>query len=182
MLGPPLVLLLAAAPAAQAAPVSGAWVLTRSTLAYSASHLLHHSRGVSHAARGKAACSGEACDILVAAPVTSFDSGDSNRDLHMLEVTRGLKHPLVVVRARLAPRPDGAAKELLADVQVEFAGETVDFPSLRFRIVENTGTSVRMTGTVPATLSAFHIKPPSLLAMPLKDRIPVRLDLGWEKQ
>jgi hypothetical protein len=30
--------------------------------------------------------------------VKSFDSGDSNRDLHMLQATRGAQFPLVTVR------------------------------------------------------------------------------------
>jgi hypothetical protein len=38
---------------------------------------------------------------LIAVPVKSFDSGDSNRDLHMLQVTRGAQFPLVTVRTRL---------------------------------------------------------------------------------
>ena len=33
------------------------------------------------------------------APVKSFNTGDANRDLHMLEATRGAEFPLVVVRA-----------------------------------------------------------------------------------
>jgi len=34
----------------------------------------------------------------------TFDSGDSNRDLHMIQVTRGAQFPMVMVRARL-PKP-----------------------------------------------------------------------------
>src|SRR5579871_4589041 len=83
------------------------WVLKQSTLTYHVSHPLHQSEGVSHAARGKGVCHDGQCDFLVAAPVKSFDSGDSNRDLHMLQATRGAQYPLVSVRVKL---PETALK------------------------------------------------------------------------
>src|ERR1700685_4060914 len=77
------------------------WVLELSTLSYHVSHPLHQTDGVSHAARGKGTCHAGQCDFLIAVPVKSFDSGDSNRDLHMLQVTRGGEFPIVTVRTRL---------------------------------------------------------------------------------
>src|SRR4249920_3379395 len=77
------------------------WVLDQSTLTYHISHPLHQSEGVSHAAKGKGVCHGGQCDFLIAAPVKSFDSGDSNRDLHMLQAVRGAQFPLITVRTRL---------------------------------------------------------------------------------
>src|ERR1039458_6859634 len=77
------------------------WVLGASTLSYLVSHPLHESVGVSHDARGKGVCHGGQCDFLIAVPVKSFDSKDSNRDLHMLQVTRGGQFPMVTVRVLL---------------------------------------------------------------------------------
>ena len=91
---------------ALALPLSAAagdsqWVLEQSTLTYHVSHPLHESEGVTHAARGKGVCHAGQCDFLIAVPVKSFDSGDSNRDLHMLQVTRAGQFPLVTVRTLL---------------------------------------------------------------------------------
>jgi len=77
------------------------WVLKQSTLTYHVSHPLHQSEGASHAARGKGVCHEGQCDFLIAVPVKTFDSGDSNRDLHMIQVTRGAEYPMVTVRTRL---------------------------------------------------------------------------------
>src|SRR5437870_1545384 len=77
------------------------WVLERSTLTYHVSHPMHESEGVSHAARGKGVCHAGECDFLIAVPVKSFDSGDNNRDLHMIQVTRGGQFPVITVRTRL---------------------------------------------------------------------------------
>ena len=78
------------------------WVLQESTLSYHVSHPLHEIDGVSHAARGKGVCHEGQCDFLIAAPVKSFDSGDSNRDLHMIQAARGAQFPMVTVRTRLS--------------------------------------------------------------------------------
>jgi hypothetical protein len=40
---------------------------------------------------------------------------------------------------------------------------------------------VRITGTVPALLTDFGIDPPSLLAIAVKNEIPVRLDMTWHQ-
>src|SRR6202795_395638 len=73
------------------------WVLEQSSLAYHVSHALHQTDGVSRAARGKGVCHAGQCDFLIAVAVKSFDSGDSNRDLHMLQAARGGQFPLVTV-------------------------------------------------------------------------------------
>ena len=72
------------------------WILQQSSLTYHVSHPLHQSEGVSHEARGKGVCHQGQCDFLIAVPVKSFDSGDSNRDLHMVQAVRGAQFPLGV--------------------------------------------------------------------------------------
>src|SRR5690242_8037954 len=78
------------------------WALVQSTLSYHVSHPLHQVDGVSHGARGKGVCHDQQCDFLIAVQVKTFDSGDSNRDLHMQQVTRAAEFPMVQVRTRLA--------------------------------------------------------------------------------
>src|ERR1019366_1737273 len=132
-----LAFLLLASPLAAA---DGQWTLEQSTLTYHVSHPLHESEGVSHAARGKGVCQAGHCDFLVAASVKSFDSADSNRDLHMLQVTRG----------------------------AQFAGQTVQYKQIAFERVTQ-GTQARISGIIPATLSDFKIDPPSLLGVAVKN-------------
>src|SRR5271169_6110854 len=156
------------------------WVLEQSTLTYHVSHPLHQSEGVSHAARGKGVCHAGQCDFLIAVPVKSFDSGDSNRDLHMIQVTRGAQFPMVTVRTRL-PETASAQATLHADLEVQFAGQTAQFKQVPLQLVTQ-GNEVRISGTIPATLADFKIDPPSLLAVPVKNEIPVRLDMTWRPQ
>ena len=156
------------------------WVLEQSTLTYHVSHPLHQSEGVSHAARGKGVCHAGQCEFLIAVPVKSFDSGDSNRDLHMLQVTRGAEFPMVTVRTRL-PEAASASAIVHADLEIQFAGQTADYKEVSFQLVTQ-GTATKISGTIPATLSDFKIDPPSLLALPVKNEIPVRVEMTWHPQ
>ncbi|HMD96865.1 MAG TPA: YceI family protein [Terriglobia bacterium] len=156
------------------------WVLDQSTLAYHLSHPLHQTDGASHAAKGKGVCHAGQCDFLIAVPVKSFDSGDSNRDLHMLQVTRGAEFPMVIVRTRL-PEEESASATIHADLEIQFAGQTVVYKQVPLqKVIE--GKETRISGTIPATLSDFKIDPPKLLTMPVKNEVPVRVDMTWRPQ
>ena len=159
------------------AGVDSQWVLEQSTLTYHVSHPLHQSEGVSHAARGKGVCHDGQCDFLIAVPVKSFDSGDSNRDLHMLQVTRGAQFPIVAVRTRL-PESACASATIYLDLEIQFAGQTALYKQVPFQRVAQ-GSETRITGTIPAKLSDFKIDPPSFLTVPVKNEMPVRVDMTW---
>ena len=160
------------------------WALQESTLTYHVSHPLHQSEGVSHAARAKGLCHEGQCDFLIAAPVKSFDSGDSNRDLHMLQVVHGAQFPLVSVRARVAEAAvaaAGAGGSIPLDLTVEFAGQTAQYRQIPFQ-VSGQGDIAKISGAVPATLTDFKIAPPSLLSMAVKNEIPVKVEMAWKLQ
>jgi YceI-like domain len=157
----------------------GAWALDKSTLTYHVSHPLHQVEGVSHEARGKGVCHAGECAFLIAAPVKSFDSGDSNRDLHMLQVTRGAQFPLVTVRTSI-PEAALASATIQADLEIDLAGQTARYKQVPFQLVKQ-GDEIRISGTIPATLSDFKIDPPKLLTFPVKNEIPVRVEMTWRR-
>ena len=175
---PLLALLLLALPAlAQTTQADQSWTLDHSTLTYHMSHPIHEVDGISHAARGKGVCHDGQCDFLVAAPVKSFDSGDSNRDLHMIQTTRGAEFPIVTVRFRL-PQASLSASSLDCDLEVQFAGNAAHYSHVSFQQTIE-GTSHHITGTIPSTLTDFKIPAPSFLTVPIKNEIPVRVDMTW---
>jgi hypothetical protein len=156
------------------------WTLEQSTLSYHVFHPLHQVDGVSHAARGKGICHAGQCDFLIAVPVKSFDSGDSNRDLHMLQVARGGEFPMVSVRTHLPEDAAGSAT-IFADLEIDFSGQTAKFSHIPFQLSAQ-GPVSKISGTIPATLTDFKIDPPSLLAMPVKNEIPVRVEMTWRRE
>jgi len=177
---PRVALVLVVSAIAGLARADGTWVLEKSTLAYHVSHPLHETEGVSHEARGKAVCHAGQCDVLVAVPVKSFDSGDSNRDLHMLQVTRGAQFPLATVRCRV-PEAASATPTVAVDLEIEFAGHTHTYRGVAFQQARH-GDEVRITGTIPATLSDFQIEPPTLFTFPTKNEIPIRVDIDVRRE
>jgi hypothetical protein len=156
------------------------YVLQQSSLTYHMSHPMHEVDGTSHAAKGKGICHAGQCDFLIAAPVKTFDSGDTNRDLHMLEATRGAQFPMVQVRTHF-PEADSGASTIYADLEVQFAGQTAHYSHVAFQRTQQ-GSAVRIVGTVPALCSDFKIDRPSFLTAPIKNEIPVRVDMTWLKQ
>jgi hypothetical protein len=170
-----LVILFLALPAL--AQPDHSWILDQSILTYHMSHPMHEVDGVSHAAKGKGVCHAGQCSFLLAVPVKSFDSGDSNRDLHMLQVTRGAQFPIITVRLSL-PEATLASPTLDCDLEVQFAGNTAHYSHVPFtQVIE--GTAHHIKGTVPSTLLDFKIDPPSFLTVPIKNEIPVRVDMVW---
>jgi hypothetical protein len=169
----------AAALAGQSASVNTQWVLQLSTLTYHVSHPLHQTDGVSHAARGKGICHAGQCEFLIAVPVKSFDSGDSNRDLHMVQVTRGAEFPMVTVRTRL---PESTANDatIHADIEIQFAGQTAHYQQVAFQLTRQ-GNDSKISGTIPATLADFKIEPPTLLTLPVKNEIPIKVEMTWHQ-
>jgi hypothetical protein len=153
------------------------WKLDQSSLTYHMSHPMHEVEGTSHAALGKGVCNAGQCDFLIAAAVKSFDSGDSNRDLHMIQVTRGAQFPIVSVRLRLA-QASLNSPTLDCDLEVQFAGNTAHYTHVLFQQTIK-GTSHHITGVVPATINDFKIDPPTFLTIPIKNAIPVRVDMLW---
>ncbi|HEY1895264.1 MAG TPA: YceI family protein [Terracidiphilus sp.] len=172
-----LVLAFLLLPVAMEAQGDTQWVLDQSTLSYHMSHPMHQVDGVSHAAKGKGTCHAGQCSFLIAAPVKSFDSGDTNRDLHMLESTRGAQFPMVVVRTSFAEAA-AASATIEVDLQIELAGQTAHYPHVVFQRVSE-GNRVRITGTIPATCSDFKIERPSFLTVPIKNEIPVKVEMTW---
>lgn len=63
----------------------------------------------------------------------------------------------------------------------QFAGETAHYNQIAFQAATQ-GNEVHITGTIPATVSDFKIDPPKLLAIPIKNDIPVKVDMTRREQ
>jgi len=166
--------------AAPTARADSGWVLDNSTLTYTVTHPMHTVEGTSRAARGKGVCHAGQCQFLIAVPVKTFNTGDSNRDLHMIEAVRGAEFPMIVVHAGF-PEAETHQQWIHADLEVQFAGQTAHYGNVP---LERTGqgSEVHISGTIPLTCSDFKIQRPSFLTVPIKNEIPVRIDMSWRRQ
>jgi hypothetical protein len=95
----------------------------------------------------------------------------------MIQVARGAEYPLVTVRFRL-PQSALSQPTLDCDLEVQFAGNTAHYTHIAFQ-QSISGTTHPISGVVPSTLSDFKIQPPTFLTVPIKNEIPVRVDMAW---
>jgi hypothetical protein len=67
------------------------------------------------------------------------------------------------------------------DLEVQFAGQTAQYKQVAFERTGQ-GKEARITGSIPATLSDFKVEPPSFLTIPVKNEMPVRVEMTWKAQ
>ncbi len=158
------------------------WLLEKSEISYVVTHPLHVVHGKSLSAKGKGVCYERNCEFLVAVPVKSFDSGDNNRDLHMLEVTKAGLYPLIEVNAKTAEiHTNQNLKTIVMDLEISFAGKKVKYPKISMDVLEWKSDEASLAGQIIISLKAFDITPPSLLTMPIQDAVPVKLKMVWKR-
>ena len=159
--------------------LTGNWTLFESKVSYTVNHAFKKATGTSQTAKGKARCNARECEVLIAVPVNTFDSGDSNRDLHMLETVRAALFPVLMVRGSFA---SSLAEKVpfTTEFVVEFAGKSAKLP-VQVMSFEQTGAKLRAVGSLMLRLSRFEIKPPSLLGFSVDDEVPVSFEAGWQK-
>ena len=63
-----------------------------------------------------------------------------------------------------------------ADLEIQFAGQTAQYKQIPFEVVTQ-GEEKKITGTIPTTLTDFKIDPPSLLTLPVRNDIPVCVEM-----
>lgn len=119
------------------------------------------------------------CSVAVA----TFNSGDGNRDSHVLETVHALKFPSVQFSGRTVSKV-GAGAESLGTKQGEswhIEGE-LDFHGVKKPLtfaaqLSRTGGKATVTGSFPVSLTAHGIKRPSLLFLATEDTVYIDLNL-----
>lgn len=144
---------------------------------YTVKHLLKTVSGESKEIKGKGVCDKSNCEFLLAVTVKSFDSGNTNRDLHMLEVMKGAKYPLVVARVSF-PESVFKNKNWTGEVELELAGIKKKVP-LTLEIVEK---DLFIHGDFVFKCSDFQIERPSLLTVAIDDEVKMTVNTTWSKK
>ncbi len=147
-----------------------------STLEYTLVHPLHTVHGISKDVNCNVnydSATGKIKGVSVNADVLSFDSGNSNRDSHMGEVVDAIDYP-----------------------EVEFKGDSIQYFKNDSLLITGKLTFHNVTKTIPIevserfdnndtifngkffiSLTEFKIKRPSLLLMPVKDKLTLQFNI-----
>lgn len=114
--------------------------------------------------------------VAVVAPIKSFDSQNSNRDSHALEVLEALKYPNVTFAST---RIVGEGKERVVQGKLTFHGVTkeIEFPIT----YQSTASSVEVTGGFTVQMQTYQIENPTLLGIKTKDDIRLQFKVLAKK-
>lgn len=153
------------------------YILKSSDLSYMVKFPLKTVIGKTSEAKGKGVCDKKLCEFLIAAPVKSFKSADTNRDVHMQEVTKSAQYPLVSISAvNLDPE-----KLNDANIEIEFAGTKKTLKGIQLNKVTH-GKTVDINTTFSILLSDFNIQRPTLLGIAIDDAVEINVNTEWENQ
>lgn len=145
-----------------------------SVLTYRIKHPLHKVKGVTREFTCKVELSPDTLSskVEVSADVKTFDSGNSNRDDHVLEAVKARKHPRVEFVSDSVRKSDDGYRVF---GKLTFAGKTrpVDFAV----IPKHEGGKVRIAGGFTVKPTDYGVKPPSLMFIAAEDKLDIRFDL-----
>jgi polyisoprenoid-binding protein YceI len=110
--------------------------------------------------------------IKVSAAVSSFDSRNSSRDSHAMEMVEAMKYPKVEFSSE-AVKPEGDG--YLVSGNLTFHGIT---RPVSFHVSpKSAGGKVEIIGEFAVKLSDYKVKRPTLLFVPTQDKLTIRFDL-----
>ncbi len=146
-----------------------------SSVIYRLNHKMHEVVGTARPSEGKARILPDGTlQVAVRANVADFDSGNSNRDSHMKEVTESTKYPTVefkgVATGVKVPASFPAKQSVTLKGQLTFHGvkQNVEVP---LQVLFNTASDVSAEGKFQISLESYKVERPSLLMVKVDDAL-----------
>jgi hypothetical protein len=168
-----LVMMVASATAvsryALAAQLSGS-----GTVEFHVVHKFHKFVGVCKAVQVRGTVDASGLKIMARAMVSTFDSGNSNRDEHMMETVEGEKYPWVSVRAALPgfKLPTSGTATVKVQAAVELHGVAVNHP-IDLKLETHDGIHFKVSFEFDESITAHKIERPSLMFVPVEDNMRI---------
>jgi len=173
------------APATPAPAPAAAIVLSAdpaaSSISYHMVHKLHKFDAISKKVEGKVKIlpTGQA-QIVIRAAVESFDSGNSNRDAHMKEVTQAAQFPQVEFKglcdscAVPATFPTTIDKTLKGELSFHGVKKSLELP---VKLTYESSTLIKATAQLAVSLEEFKIERPSLMFAKVEDALKLDINI-----
>jgi len=151
-----------------------------STIEYMLVHPLHTVHGISKDVNCDIkydSASGKIKSVAVNADVLSFDSGNSNRDSHMGEVVDAIDYPEVNFQGDSIQYLNNDTLKVIG--KLTFHNVTKTIPVEVSEKFDNSNTI--FNGKFFISLTEFKIKRPSLLLMPVEDKLTLQFNIVVSK-
>ncbi len=148
---------------------------SESSLTYLITHPLHHVEAISKEIQCSIDYDDATHTILqtsFSAEVSSFDSGNSNRDSHAMEVLDAIDFPTVSFEST---RIEASGSSLNVQGNLTFHGRTKPISFVASSSIA--GNKLTVIGKTAVSLTAFDIERPSLLLIPVEDSLKISFNV-----
>ena len=156
---------------------SEVWEISQGKSTYEVKHLVKKVSSESRELKGKMECGEKQCEFLVAAPLKSYVSSDSNRDLNMQNTTESSKYPMALARGHFSSAELSKTENWILPVEVEFHGKKMNYQAQITKKADG-----RFTTFFILKLDQHGIERPSLFGIKIEDEVPMRFELTWVKK
>lgn len=147
-----------------------ALVLSLGQATYHVKYTLKKVEATSVEVKGKINCDAKTCEFLLAVPIKSFESSDSNRDLNMLQTTEASKYPIASAKGTFP-------KDVLNQENAKINAE-VDFHGVKRSYSIALKEKLQKASFV-LDLDGHKIERPSLFGIKIKNEMPIDFVLKW---
>lgn len=148
----------------------------KSNINYSAKHVLHAWEGVNDNIKGVVIYDGSVSTIAIAAKVVDFDSGNSSRDSHSLEVLEALKFPNIKF---YSDKVNSEGNAIIFEGEIEFHGEKKPIKVLAS--VEESDENIKIDGKFQIIPTEFSVTLPSFMLIEMEDYLNISFSLQFDK-
>ena len=147
-----------------------------STINYDAKHVLHAWEGINDNVSGVIIYDNEISKIAIAAKVVDFDSGNSGRDSHSLEVLEALKFPNIKF---YSDDIETEGNSITFNGDIEFHGQKK--PITVLGTIDDNESLINITGKFQIIPTEFSIKLPSFMLIEMEDYLNISFDVQFDK-
>lgn len=147
-----------------------ALILSLGQATYHVKYTLKKVEATSVEMKGKINCDTKICEFLLAIPIKSFESSDSNRDLNMLQITEASKYPIASAKGTFP-------KEVLTQENAKIEAE-VDFHGVKKNYTIALKEKFQKASFV-LDLDGHKIERPSLFRIKIKNEMPLDFVMKW---
>jgi polyisoprenoid-binding protein YceI len=148
---------------------------SKSSITYSMNHILHAWDGTSKDLNGVVVLGAENKieKVAIATKVSAFDSENSNRDAHLLEVVEALKYPNISFYSTSITESKKGELDVKGVLQFHGVNKEVSFKANTASVKGNT----QVTGNFIFLIEDFKIERPSFMLKPVDNEVKIKFDV-----
>lgn len=152
----------------------------KSSITYAANHMLHAWEGKNNNVMGVAMVNEDVNEIeklAILLNVRDFNSQNSSRDAHSLEVLEAIKHPTIKFYATHITTQSGETK-LVGDLTFHGIKKSIQVTTR----VKNNGNSISLEGSFSVKPSDFEIELPSFMMVEIDDLLELNFKVELKRK